>query len=259
MIPSPAPVFPHRHRAGQFRRARVVAVAAGFPIAVAAKQRARLAPIAGWACEDVVSAQSGQNSPSVAAAFGDAQLLSAIRADMLRFARLQLGDGDEAEDAVQEAFAGALRNHEAFRNQAALKTWMIAILKHKIADVIRQRQRAPVIASQIAGAEPEGPLPPLFDERGMWRDITHPAPWEDPESDINDSQFLAVFDACLNRLPPQQGRVFLMREVIELDTEEICGELSLTVTNVHVILHRARLRLRACLESNWIDAGDCAC
>lgn len=206
-----------------------------------------------------MATESGHELPSAAATFGDARLLSAMRADMLRFARLQLGDGDEAEDAVQEAFAGALRNREAFRNQAALKTWMIAILKHKIADIIRQRRRGPVIASQIAGADPEGPLPPLFDERGMWRDATHPAPWEDPEADINDSQFLAVFDACLNRLPPQQGRVFLMREVIELGTEEICGELSLTVTNVHVILHRARLGLRACLESNWLGAGDCAC
>lgn len=212
--------------------------------------------MASLAGQENAAGRDGADGPLSGA---DPSVLAAIRADMLRFARLQLGNDEEAEDAVQEAFAGALANRARFAGRAALKTWMIAILKHKIADIIRRRRRGPVIASQIAGTDPAGPLPPLFDERGMWRDATHPAPWEDPESDINDSQFLAVFDACLNRLPPQQGRVFLMREVIELGTEEICGELSLTISNVHVILHRARLALRACLESHWIAPGDCAC
>jgi RNA polymerase sigma-70 factor (ECF subfamily) len=174
---------------------------------------------------------------------------------MLRFAKLQLGSDDEAEDAVQEALAGALKNASNFRGEAALKTWIIAILKNKIADILRQRQRRPINASQIGDPEQEGPLPAVFDRKGMWSDAARPARWEDPEADLHAAQFLAVFDACLNRLPPQQGRVFMMREVVELETPEICTELGLSASNVHVILHRARLALRACLQLHWFHEG----
>lgn len=183
------------------------------------------------------------------------EFLAQMREDMLRFARLQLGSDDEAEDAVQEALAGALRNAADFRGEAALKTWIIAILKNKVADTLRKRQRLPLAASQMAAPDQEGPLPAVFDQRGMWHDAARPARWSDPEADLHTTQFLAVFDACLNRLPPQQGRVFMMREVVELGTEEICAELGLTTTNVHVILHRARLALRACLQINWFQEG----
>lgn len=193
--------------------------------------------------------------PAVDLADADPAFIARVRGDMLGFARLQLGNDDEAEDAVQEALAGALRNAANFRGEAALKTWVIAILKNKIADILRQRQRRPINASQLSSEDQEGALPAVFDKRGMWRDAARPARWEDPEADLNSSQFLAVFDACLNRLPPQQGRVFLMREVVELGTSEICAELGLSASNVHVILHRARLALRACLQIHWFGEG----
>lgn len=184
-----------------------------------------------------------------------ADFLTSVRIDMVRFARLQLGDEDEAEDAVQEALAGALRNVAKFRGEAALKTWMIAILKNKIADNLRQRQKRPITASAMMSDEQDGPLPPVFDQRGMWRDAHRPARWEDPEAEIHSRQFHAMFDACLNRLPPQQGRVFLMREVVELDSQEICAELGLSMSNIHVILHRARLALRNCLQLHGFGEG----
>ena len=185
--------------------------------------------------------------------------LGAVRAEMLRFARLQLGNDDEAEDAVQEALAGALKNARSFRGEAALKTWIIAILKNKVADILRQRQKRPVNASQLLTDDDEGPLPAAFGRWGIWRDAARPAVWENPQGALDSRQFLAIFDACLNRLPPQQGRVFLMREVVEMSTDEICAELGLTVSNLHVSLHRARLSLRACLEHNWFGSGETPC
>lgn len=193
--------------------------------------------------------------PAMEFADADPAFIAQVREDMMRFARLQLGADDEAEDAVQEALAGALRNAASFRGEAALKTWMIAILKNKVADILRQRQRRPINASQIPSQDQEGVLPAVFDQKGMWRDAARPARWEDPEADLHSSQFLAIFDACLNRLPPQQGRVFMMREVVELETQEICTELGLSISNVHVILHRARLALRACLQLHWFHEG----
>jgi len=190
--------------------------------------------------------QPRSSSPPINPAF-----VARVRGDLLRFARLQLGSDDEAEDAVQEALAAALRNGDQFRGEAALKTWVIAILKNKIADLLRQRRRRPLGASQMASEEEGGALPALFDERGMWREAARPAAWEDPEAGLHSDQFLAIFDACLNRLPAQQGQVFMMREVVELATDEICDELGLTSGNIHVILHRARLALRACLQQHW--------
>lgn len=195
-----------------------------------------------------------QDASQVAAfAAADPAFLARIRIDMLKFARFQLGHDDEAEDAVQEALAGALKSAANFRGEAAFKTWILAILKNKVADVIRQRQRRPILASQMLGADEEGALPEVFDRKGMWSDSARPTRWENPEADLHSSQFFAIFDSCLDRLPPQQGRVFMMREVVELETQEICAELGLSVANVHVILHRARLALRACLHIHWFQ------
>lgn len=183
----------------------------------------------------------------------DDTFVRAVRPDLVRFARLQLGNDDEAEDAVQEAIAGALRNARAFRAEAALKTWLIAILKNKVADILRQRRRGPLPASQLEQEPADEPLPDLFNRFGVWRNAARPASWEDPEAAIHSRQFLRMFDACLNCLPPQQGRVFLMREVVELPVDDICDELGLSTANVYVILHRARLALRDCMEKRWFS------
>lgn len=193
--------------------------------------------------------------PDTSAAALSPAFLASLRTEMLRFAHLQLGS-DEAEDAVQEALAGALKNATDFRREAALKTWVIAILKNKIADILRQRRRRPATASDLSIDGQDNPLPDVFDRKGMWHDATKPSRWGNPESDLHDRQFLVVFDACLNRLPPTQGRVFMMREVVELETDEICTELGLSTSNLYVILHRARLGLRACLEKNWLHQDD---
>ena len=222
----------------------MVCAVAGQPLVPAAAARFR---------EGIISSGFEQDA---AAAGLDPAFFARVRQDMLRFARLHLGSEDEAEDAVQEAMTAALRNARSFRGGSALKTWIIAILKHKIADTLRRRRHQPIAASQLGGNGDEGPMPHVFDQRGMWRDAARPARWEDPESEIHTRQFLAVFDACLNRLPPQQARVFMMREIIELDTDAICHELGLSIGNVHVILHRARLALRACLQANWFAQED---
>lgn len=200
---------------------------------------------------------TGAGPQSHAATLADPRFLAGIREEMRRFAMHQLRNREEAEDAVQEALVGALKNADSFGGRAALRTWVFAILRNKLADIQRQRQRqhVPTAPEAIDEALDQGDNPGLFDRRGLWLETQRPSRWDHPEKDLHDRQFLAVFDHCLNRLPPQQGRVFMMREVLELDTDEICAELGLTAGNVHVILHRARLGLRSCLEHNWINPG----
>ena len=89
----------------------------------------------------------------------------------------------------------------------------------------------------------------LFNERDGWD--TKPADWGNPEECLDRRQFLEMIDFCLEKLPPNTARVFMMREVMELETEEICKELTIKANNLWVILYRARVALRECLEQNW--------
>lgn len=180
----------------------------------------------------------------------DANEIAALRNDMLRFARLQLRDDQAAEDAVQEAIVAAIASRERYAGRSKLKTWVFSILRNKIIDLIRERQRHPV-QSFDEGLDSE--LDKLFDKRGHWNREWRPTEWKKPEQDLEDEQFWRVFDACLNYLPENTARVFMMREMLGLDTEEICRELSISESNCWVILHRARSRLRLCLTENWFN------
>lgn len=195
---------------------------------------------------------------SAGASLGEPATLSALRVKLLRFATLQLGDPHLAEDAVQEALLGALSNLRSFRGEAALNTWVFSILKNKIADQLRQRTRRPEVSENFEGNDPEETLS-AFDERGMWKASNRPAAWADPESALADHQFWRVFEACLEHLPGQQGRLFMMREFVQLETEEICQALSIKPGNLNVALHRARLKLRDCLQQHWFVAGEQSC
>ncbi|RCW24074.1 RNA polymerase sigma-70 factor (ECF subfamily) [Ciceribacter lividus] len=194
-----------------------------------------------------------------AGTFDDPAFLNNLRAQMLKFATLQLSDPVAAEDAVQEALTGALRNATSFGGRSALRTWVFAILKNKIVDMIRQRQRRAEIQPLLNFESDDEETTELFDRRGMWRPEDRPTDWGNPEDELLGKEFWRVFDACLNHLPAQQGRIFMMREFLDMATTEICAEADITVSNLNVLLHRARLRLRGCLESHWFAKETAEC
>jgi RNA polymerase sigma-70 factor (TIGR02943 family) len=174
--------------------------------------------------------------------------LAEHRTYLLRFARLQLRNDAWAEDAVSETMLAALAKPQSFGNRSQLKTWLVGILKHKVLDILRQRRREVQLTDDEGdGSEELEAL--MFKADGHF--VNQPADWGDPEQELNSRQFLRVLEACTEKLPAAMGRVFLMREWLELESEEICKELQLTPTNLYVQLHRARLRLRECLELNW--------
>jgi len=185
----------------------------------------------------------------------DDTFLNDLRQQMIKFAILQLRDKDMAEDAVQEALIGALKNVKSFDGRAALKTWVFAILKNKIIDILRQKKRLINVSDLLHEDGEDRDILSLFDQKGMWRLDERPADWGDPEDALRGKDFWRVFEACLEGLPPKQARVFMMREFIELETDEICATVEITVTNLNVMLHRARLRLRECLENKWYMQG----
>ncbi len=188
----------------------------------------------------------------------DQVYLQELRQQMLKFATIHLRDEFLAEDAVQEALIGALKNAGSFARQAALKTWVFAILKNKITDILRQNQRmglnAPELAADDVDADAHADM--LFDGKGHWALGQNPASWSEPLETVKNEHFWRVFDACLNKLPEKQARLFMMREFLEFTSAEICSTLDLSTSNLHVMLYRARLGLRECLENNWFVKGE---
>ncbi len=143
-----------------------------------------------------------------------------------------------------------------------MKTWVFAILKNKIADILRHKRRS-IDASSLLREDDEdgddGDFSAPFDRKVFWRADERPAAWPHPEQALRQGEFWRVFEACLENLPATQTRVFMMREFVELDSQEICQTVGVSVSNLHVLLHRARLRLREYLENRLFMVADQPC
>ena len=177
--------------------------------------------------------------------------LESLRPTLLKIARLQLRNDAWAEDAVSETLIAALEGATGFAGQSQVKTWVVGILKHKIIDQFRRGAREVSVESQMEATGAES-LDELYQPDG--HRVNPPLDWGDPEAALSRTQFFDVLQVCVEHLPAAMGRVFMMREWLELDTGQICKELGITSTNCFVLLHRARLRLRECLEMNWFAA-----
>ena len=180
--------------------------------------------------------------------------ITAQRGYLLRVAQLQLRDRDQAEDVVQETLLAALEAHDRFAGKSSVKTWLTGILKHKIVDAIRRKSREPSVSTLQQEADIDD-LDVFFNEHDKDHWETKPAEWRNPERDFEQRQFMDMMDFCLEKLPPNTARVFMLREVMELESDEICQELKITATNLWVILYRARMLLRKCLEQNWFGGA----
>lgn len=144
---------------------------------------------------------------------------------------LRLRNRDQAEDAVQETLLAALEGLDGFAGDSSLRTWVNGILRHKIVDRIRASCREELL-------DPE--------------EVAFPG--GDPQEGFARCRFFEGFERSLARLPENVARVFVLREVLGMDTEEICCQLAISSSNCWVMLHRARLRLRECPEMQGLAA-----
>lgn len=177
------------------------------------------------------------------------QSLTELRPALLKIARLQLRNDTWAEDVVSETLIAALEGAGSFAGQSQLKTWVVGILKHKIIDHFRKCGREVSADARMEASQAEN-FDDLFQPDGHFVERPLPA-WGDPEASLSQSQFMDILQACIDKLPANQGRIFMMREWLDLDTDEVCKELSISSTNAFVLLYRARMKLRECLEQNW--------
>jgi RNA polymerase sigma-70 factor (ECF subfamily) len=173
---------------------------------------------------------------------------------LYRFALSRVKDPSIAEDIVQETFLAALKSRANFQGRSTARTWLIAILKHKIVDHIRKRVREPASdkVESLSDASASDPIEGNFKDDGGW--LNRPAKWDvNPMKIYEQKEFMDILYRCLSDLPERQAEAFMMRELNGLSTEEICKALNISATNSWVILYRARMWLRQCIEKNWLD------
>ncbi len=176
---------------------------------------------------------------------------------LFRYALVRLRDETRAEDAVQETLLAALQSLDSYAGKSSERTWLTGILKHKVVDQIRKScKEVPFEPSDTDLSE----FDPLFERqdefKNHWSDTLSPRIWNrSPEEAVQQSEFFATLGNCIGKLPERVAHVFTLREMNELDTEEICGMLELSTSNFWVIMHRARMSLRRCIEINWFMKG----
>ncbi|OIR06629.1 RNA polymerase sigma factor SigM [mine drainage metagenome] len=168
---------------------------------------------------------------------------------LYRFALARLRDTHQAEDAVQETMLAAIKNN-SFDGESSARTWLTGILKHKIIDLQRKQIREQPISDLIDLDASDTSMDDFFDSTGHWLD--KPQTLEIPDNALEQKQFLKALSTCMDKLPAKLATIFSMRDIQEIDNENICKELDITTTNAWVMLYRARMGLRKCLEINWI-------
>ncbi|MFC4975369.1 sigma-70 family RNA polymerase sigma factor [Halomonas beimenensis] len=177
--------------------------------------------------------------------------LEAIRPRLVSFALLHLRDRAQAEDAVQEALVSAIEKDASFAGRSGYETWVFGILKYKILDAMRAQRRQGKWEPLDEDVDDDA-IDRQFQQSGRWQPSARPTSWGEPEAAFENEHFWQVFDACMIGLPDNLARVFSLRELMGLSTGDICQEVGIKENNCWVMLHRARLRLRACIERGWL-------
>jgi RNA polymerase sigma-70 factor (ECF subfamily) len=172
---------------------------------------------------------------------------------LYKYAIFRLRNGSAAEDCVQETFLAALKAYSGFEGRGSERTWLVGILKHKVTDHFRRVTReAPIGETEGEEFEHNEFFTRTDEWTNHWNAGYAPREWlATPEELIERSDFWKVLNDCLSPLPERTASAFTLREVDGLTSEQICEALNITVNNLWVMLHRARLHLRNCLEINW--------
>ncbi|HEY9258019.1 sigma-70 family RNA polymerase sigma factor [Chitinophaga sp.] len=175
--------------------------------------------------------------------------------ELYRFAFIKLSDSGLAQDLVQDTFLSALQATAQFRGESSEKTWLMAILKNKITDHFRKSGKVPITTS--IDEEKTGDSDPhhfFFNEKGHWRKEMAPKAWvTEISSKQEQTDFYSILRACMDKLSEMGKKIFNGKYLEEKESTEICKELSITASNYWVIVHRAKLQLRGCLEKNWFS------
>lgn len=168
---------------------------------------------------------------------------------LYNYAYSRVQSKETAEDLVQETFISGLKSIKSFRGDSSELTWLVAILKRKVIDHYRKLSRKKeTIASQFST-----PFQDNGDFEGQWILERTPKDWQIKHEDpMRQSEFIFILEMCIAALPEKWRSVFVLKVMEEIKSEEVCKEIGCSSSNLWVIIHRARLQLRECLEIRWL-------
>jgi RNA polymerase sigma-70 factor (TIGR02943 family) len=167
------------------------------------------------------------------------------------YALSRLNDEEKARDMVQDTFLSALECVANFRGESNERTWLTAIMKYKIIDFYRKKSNVLLRISEYPTPAEEGFFDPQLNN---WKREHWPEPFGVEDQDpIHHKEFLGVLQHCLRKLPSLWLSVFTMKHMDEERTEKICTELHISTSNYWVIMHRAKVNLRSCVQKNWLS------
>jgi RNA polymerase sigma-70 factor (TIGR02943 family) len=174
--------------------------------------------------------------------------------DLFGFAAARVRNRAVAQDLVQETFLAGIKSGEGFAGRSSERSWLFGILRNKLADYYRLQNREEEITdTELLLPEERG----AFGTGGLGKDgwvmKLAPQAWETPDETLISKEFQDVLRSCLSRLPDKVAQVFRLREIDDVSSEEICKDLGVSANNLWVMLHRARMGLRRCLEVHWFE------
>lgn len=171
---------------------------------------------------------------------------------LFSYALLKVGNRDTAEDLVQETFVSAIKGKDNFKGDSSEKTWLVSILKNKIIDHYRKKDVLRNAAGYIAETDDDFSRHFFEPANGHWLAGAAPGVWSEPaDSAINNAEFDQVLQACIQKMPSRLIPVFMARFMDDEDSETICKVHGISSSNYWVIIHRAKVLIRSCLEKNW--------
>ena len=173
--------------------------------------------------------------------------VEAYTEELTNWAFYKVSHVEQAKDLVQDTFLAAAEKIGSFKGNSSPKTWLFSILNHKIIDFYRRKVKQTVSIDSFSFSD-------FFDSDGTWYKNHRPHDWHnESQSLLHDEEFLAVLKSCLDALPEQWNTCVKLKYLMSKKGEEICQELDITPTNLWQIVHRAKLRLRECIELNWFQ------
>jgi len=175
--------------------------------------------------------------------------------ELYGYAWSKTSNSELAEDLVQETFLAGLKSLENFKGNSSERTWLFSILKFKISDHYRKASTKNEISNSKFESDNSSYMENYFTEDGDWKENAAPKEWGiDFSKAIENKELSVALNKCIDKLPDNQKQLVVLKLVEEEETEIVCKELNITATNYWVIIHRAKLQLRACLEKNWFKA-----
>ncbi len=168
---------------------------------------------------------------------------------------IKLNNSQLAEDMLQETFLSAIKAAPNFKGESTEKTWLTTILNNKIIDEYRKKSVLKNAEDYLSNTDASFTGDFFQSGAGViphWQEDTYPRDWGNhADARIHQQEFETILQFCIKKMPDKLAHVFIAKYLDEDKTENICKDFNLSPSNYWVIIHRAKVLMRSCLEKNW--------